>query len=95
MNMDELFLLIALLFAAYLLLPKSWLSGFIKKDKPATGLHDQKHCFVPEDSTLRRHYMTQLRCEIESELFPRPSDSTLQRHYDALVAEQLAYRLSR
>jgi hypothetical protein len=50
---------------------------------------------VPEDSVLRRHFLTHLQNEIEASLFPRPSDSVLQRHYDSLVASELANRLAK
>lgn len=40
---------------------------------------------IPEDSTLRRHFLAQVQAEIESGLFPRPTDSSLIRHYDSLV----------
>jgi hypothetical protein len=50
---------------------------------------------VPEDSVLRRHFLTHLQSEIEASLFPRPSDSVLQRHYDSLVAAELDNRLAR
>lgn len=49
---------------------------------------------IPEESTLRRHFLTHLQSEIESALFPRPADSVLQRHYDALVAAELENRLA-
>jgi len=49
---------------------------------------------IPEDAILRRHFMTQLRAEIESKLFPRPTDSTLKRHYDTLVHATVAERLA-
>ena len=49
---------------------------------------------IPEDSMLRRHFMTQLQSEIESALLPRPTDSVLQRHYDTLVAAELNNRLA-
>lgn len=48
---------------------------------------------VPEDSILRRHFLTQLQSEIEAALFPRPTDSMLQRHYDSLVAAKVESRL--
>ena len=38
--------------------------------------------------------MTQLRAEIESKLYPRPTDSTLKRHYDTLVHATVAERLA-
>ena len=48
---------------------------------------------IPEDSMLKRHFLTQLQSEIEAALFPRPTDSILQRHYDTLVAVELKNRL--
>ncbi len=48
---------------------------------------------IPEDSMLKRHFLTQLQSEIEAALFPRPTDSVLQRHYDNLVAVELQNRL--
>ncbi|AMK77515.1 MULTISPECIES: hypothetical protein [Methylomonas] len=48
---------------------------------------------LPEDSILKRHFLTQLQSEIEATLFPRPTDSMLQRHYDSLVAAKVENRL--
>lgn len=48
---------------------------------------------IPEDSMLKRHFLTQMQSEIEAALFPRPTDSVLQRHYDNLVAVELQNRL--
>jgi FtsZ-interacting cell division protein ZipA len=48
---------------------------------------------IPEDSVLRRHFLTQLMTEIESEVFPRPTDSILKRHYDSLILAKFADRL--
>ncbi|WP_404360926.1 hypothetical protein [Methylotuvimicrobium sp. KM1] len=53
---------------------------------------DSKH-EIPEDSVLRRHWLTQLRSEIEASLFPRPTDCVLQRHYEQLVESELENRL--
>ncbi|CCE23005.1 hypothetical protein [Methylotuvimicrobium alcaliphilum] len=53
---------------------------------------DFKH-EIPEDSVLRRHWLTQLRTEIETSLFPRPTEATLQRHYDQLIEAELASHL--
>lgn len=50
---------------------------------------------LPEDSILKRHFLTQLQSEIEATLFPRPTDSMLQRHYDSLVAAKVDNRLGR
>ncbi|MGD0958374.1 MAG: hypothetical protein ABSB19_01060 [Methylomonas sp.] len=44
---------------------------------------------LPEDSTLRRHFLTQIQAEIESKLMPKPSDSTLRRHYETLFNNKL------
>ncbi|MDD5411289.1 MAG: hypothetical protein PHF31_07730 [Methylobacter sp.] len=49
---------------------------------------------IPEESTLRRHFLTQLLMEIESEVFPRPTDSILKRHYDNLILAKIADRLA-
>lgn len=56
------------------------------------GKSNSKH-EVPEDSVLRRHWLTQLRSEIEASLFPRPTDCVLQRHYEQLVESELENRL--
>lgn len=61
--------------------------------------HNSSHCgetslYVPEDAVLRRHFITQLRSEIEAGLAPRPADSILQRHHETLVAAKLAQRLT-
>jgi len=44
---------------------------------------------IPEDATLRRHYLTQVTTMVEAMTFPRPSDSALVRHYDQLIASKL------
>jgi hypothetical protein len=49
---------------------------------------------IPEDSTLRRHFITQLITEIEGSLPPRPTDSTLRRHYDYMLETMKEQRLS-
>jgi len=49
---------------------------------------------IPEDSVLKRHFLTHLQSEIEGALYPRPTDSVLRRHYDALVAAELENRLA-
>ncbi len=48
---------------------------------------------VPEDSTLRRHFLTQLRVDVEAELPPRPTDPTLRRHYDHMVVAEMEERV--
>jgi len=44
---------------------------------------------IPEDSTLRRHFLTQIQAEVETQLSPRPTDSALKRHYDNLVKSRV------
>ena len=44
---------------------------------------------IPEDSTLRRHFITHLKSEIEATLYLCPNDSVLQRRYNTLVAVEL------
>jgi hypothetical protein len=44
---------------------------------------------LPQDSILRRHYLTHL-CNIVESLAPqRPTDSVLSRHYDAMLVAKL------
>lgn len=49
---------------------------------------------IPEDATLKRHYISILKSEIESKLPSRPTDSTLKRHYDARIQIELDNLLS-
>ena len=49
---------------------------------------------LPQDLTLRRHYLTNLRSMIESLKPPRPTDSSLCRHYDAMVSAEIEQCLS-
>jgi hypothetical protein len=49
---------------------------------------------VPQDSILRRHFLTTLRAEIESSMCPRPTDSILQRHHDTLRDTEINKRLT-
>ncbi len=98
--MFEFFLVLTALFLLYLFIPScrlSRLSGDKKiPSQPATtpAYRDVK-IHVPEDAVLRRHFISQLRTEIQTDLSPRPADSILQRHYDALVAAELENRLTK
>lgn len=47
------------------------------------------HVF-PQDSMLRRHFMTHLAATSKLYVPTRPSDSMLSRHYDAMLASQTA-----
>ncbi len=44
---------------------------------------------IPEDATLKRHYISILKSEIESKLPSRPTDSILRRHYETRVETEL------
>jgi hypothetical protein len=44
---------------------------------------------IPEDATLRRHFLTQVQNDVLALLVPRPTDSTLKRHYDSLFNTKL------
>jgi hypothetical protein len=53
---------------------------------PAAGV--SRHS-IPQDSVLKRHYVTHVKYMIETVTFPRPTDSVLRRHYDHLIASEL------
>ena len=55
--------------------------------QPAVVTSDDQ---TPEDSALRRHYLTQRQAEIYADLGDEPSDSTLKRHYQQLLATKIA-----
>ncbi len=48
---------------------------------------------IPQDSILKRHFLTHIRAQIESRFAPRPSDSILVRHYDSLIAAEVEKQL--
>ena len=48
---------------------------------------------MPEDSTLKRHFLSNLQAEVESELSPRPTCSMLKRHFDSLVLAEVDKRV--
>lgn len=50
---------------------------------------------LPEDSMLRRHYLSALRCHLESVLPPCPTDSMLKRHFDNWKNVQLDREIAR
>jgi hypothetical protein len=90
-----LLFLVMFLIAACAFLPLGYsMLHFSKSAAGKSGPASISKPKIPEDSMLRRHFLTHLQSEIEAALFPRPSDSTLQRHYDALVAAELENRLA-
>jgi hypothetical protein len=60
--------------------------------KPAATIEassTENNSLLPQDSILRRHYLTHL-CNIVESLAPqRPTDSVLSRHYDAMLVAKL------
>lgn len=51
----------------------------VQNDKPS----------IPEDSTLRRHFLNHIQGIITAKLPPRPTDSTLARHYDTMLKSEI------
>ena len=54
---------------------------------------EEHHEHIPEDSMLRRHFLTQLRSTIEAKLPQPPKDFNLLRHYKAMVQSKLEHEL--
>lgn len=44
---------------------------------------------IPQDSILKRHYLTHVCAMIESIAPPRPTDSVLCRHHDAMIVTEI------
>ncbi len=44
---------------------------------------------IPEDSALKRHFLTALKADVEAKMPPKPTDSSLKRHYNAAVQAKL------
>jgi len=93
-----LLFLVMLLFAACAFFPLGCSMLFSPKSPQqsdaAIDSSSDSELSVPEDSALKQNFLTHLKSEIESALFPRPTDSILQRHYDALVSAELENRLA-
>ncbi len=43
---------------------------------------------IPQDSVLRRHFMTQVLYMLKTVRFPQPTDSVLRRHYEQLILSE-------
>lgn len=66
------------------------LRGKVKKQVTAEVKKAQEANKIPEDSTLRRHYLTHIRSLIEAEHgLPNPTDSTLKRHYETMIDKEV------
>lgn len=56
---------------------------------------EKKHSLaIPEDSMLRRHFLTQLRAVVEAEVLPESLDPSLSHYYEASVAAEFQKRLA-
>jgi hypothetical protein len=56
--------------------------------KSSTAAAQKRIHAIPQDSVLRRHYLTHVRYMVESVSMPRPTESVLRRHYEQLVSSQ-------
>jgi len=65
----------------------------VDKSEPAKTVNASPKCEIPQDSILKRHFISQLRAEIETNMAVRPTDSVLRRHYESLVGAELEKRL--
>jgi hypothetical protein len=59
------------------------------KVEAQTAMQTTYAVLIPQDSMLRRHYLTHLRSMLEALTAPRPTDSALRRHYEQLISSQL------
>jgi hypothetical protein len=50
---------------------------------------------IPEDSVLKRHFLSGIRHEIESKNPPRPTDAVLKRHHKQLIDSQIGAYLAK
>lgn len=90
--------------SAFIAEPQSGHSGAIQSIEPVSAIDlsiepetnetavrapEIKYKNLPEDSMLRRHYLTHLRALVESRMPPRPTDSTLRRHYDSMLENEV------
>ncbi|MDD1620117.1 MAG: hypothetical protein LUQ11_01455 [Methylococcaceae bacterium] len=94
--MSEVLLLLVMLFAAYHFMPSTWFSKaeVMEKAERLSARSTTSEVIIPEDSVLRRHFIAQLRSQIQRDMYPRPIDPTLRRLYDAMVDDELENRLS-
>lgn len=69
--------------------------AIIKVAKSSATQAGAKVSKIPEDSMLRRHYLTHLRSLIEVDKGARPTDSMLKRHYDTMINSELEQYLKR
>jgi len=65
--------------------PKASEPNVSSKTSSATASQIQ----IPEDSALKRHFMSNLKREVEAKMQARPTESTLKRHYDSAVQAEI------
>lgn len=71
-------------------IPKHQVASAIRKkevtefDSSTKAILQKKHP-VPQDSMLKRHYLTQVHTLIEARHTACPADSTLKRHYQTMI----------
>jgi len=96
--MNELIVFLMLVFGAYIFMSNGAtaqiISDNLEKNDFATPAEVKPKVVVPEDSILRRHFLTHLRTEIEAEIMPRQIDPNLRHYYDASVAAEIQKRLA-
>ena len=96
--MNELIIFLTLVLVAYIfmsigVMPRIF-SNNLEKNDFSTPAEVKPKVVVPEDSMLRRHFLTHLRTQIEAEIMPRPIDPNLRHYYDASVAAEIQKRLA-
>ena len=96
--MNELIVFMMLVFGAYIFMSNGAtaqiISDNLEKNDFATPAEVKPKVVEPEDSMLRRHFLTHLRTQIEAEIMPRPIDPNLRHYYDASVAAEIQKRLA-
>ncbi len=98
--MSELIILLAVVFTAYIFMPSAIKAKIFSKQPtnntlpPAAPVALSNKLVIPEDSMLRRHFLTHLRAQVENELMPQSSDATLRHYYEASVAAEIQKRLT-
>ncbi|MFA5924020.1 MAG: hypothetical protein WC856_22470 [Methylococcaceae bacterium] len=96
--MNELIVFLTLVFVAYIFMSSGVMSRMVsnklEKNGIATPSEVKPKIVVPEDSVLRRHFLTHLRTEVEAEIILHSIDPNLRHYYDASVAAEIQKRLA-
>jgi len=96
--MNELIVFLTLAFGAYIVISNGAaaqiVSDNLEKNDFVTPSVVKPKVVVPEDSMLRRHFLTHLRTQVEAEIMPRTIDPNLRHYYDASVAAEIQKRLA-